>query len=111
MFEAEKEKLVQIGIDNLKRDFQNKLDKLQIESKIEASAKTNEGRRNTMVARTACIEKVKEAARKRIVEVSDPTNKEYLATLKNLIVQVSNIKNTFFVVLKYLLIAINFCII
>lgn len=71
-------------------DFQKRLDKMNIDAKIEASAKTNEGRIKRMVERNACMEKVKHAAKEKLMGECGPKSPVYKETLKNLIVQVSS---------------------
>ena len=64
IYEREKDKLVNVGKAALVKEYQEKLDNLNIEQKILISAKTNESRIKRMVCRNECIEDLKSLARK-----------------------------------------------
>jgi beta-lactamase class D len=56
IYEREKEKQINLGNDLIDKEFQTKLQNLNIEQKITISAKTNEARLKRMKARNECIE-------------------------------------------------------
>jgi vacuolar-type H+-ATPase subunit E/Vma4 len=62
---------------------------LNIEQKITMSAKTNEARLKRMRARNECIEDLRSAAKRKLID-EFRKSPEYKKTLKNLIVQVSH---------------------
>jgi beta-lactamase class D len=63
IYEREKEKQINLGNDLIDKEFQTKLQNLNIEQKITISAKTNEARLKRMKARNECIEDLRESAR------------------------------------------------
>jgi len=63
IYEHEKDKLVNVGKAALTKEYQEKLDNLNIEQKILKSAKTNEARIKRMISRNECIEDLKSLAR------------------------------------------------
>ena len=89
IYEREKEKQINLGSDLIDKEFQLKLQNLNIEQKITISKKTNEARLKKMKARNECIEDLRSSARDNIInEIRNSDS--YRECLKNLIVQVSH---------------------
>lgn len=63
IYEREKDKQIQIGADQIDKEFLEKLSNLNIEQKITISAKTNETRIKRMICRNDCIEDLRKSAR------------------------------------------------
>lgn len=89
IYEREKDKQINAGSDLIDKEFEHKLENLNIEQKITISATTNAARLKRMKARNECIEDLKSAAKAHIID-EFRTSPAYKATLKNLIVQVSH---------------------
>lgn len=67
-FENEKDKIVKQGFEKLQTDHDAKLSKLTMNSKIEQSKKINESRLRCMNERNKCVEKIKKAAKERLMK-------------------------------------------
>lgn len=93
IYEREKDKQIEIGTDLLDKEFQNKLQNLNIEHKVEISKKTNESRLKKMKCRSECVEDLRKLAKDHMIN-SFRTSGGYRETLKNLIVQVSHFNQT-----------------
>lgn len=90
MFEKEKEKIVQEGVESLNGEFDKKLMNLTMNLNIERSTKINQTRILRMTERNKCIEKVKEETKEQLLKtIVNPTNYMYKNAIKNLIIQVS----------------------
>ena len=89
LYEKEKDKIVQTGLHSQNEDFDKKIQKLQQNLNIEKSTKVNAVRLKKMMERNVCVEKVKEETLQHMLRsVVNPTNQQYRAALKNLIIQV-----------------------
>ena len=89
IFEHERDKLVQKGTDNLRKEFDEKLSTLNINQKIELSAKINETRIKRMRKRNDCVEKLREEAKDKLITRFGAGSKQYKEVMKKLIIQVS----------------------
>ena len=88
LYEKEKDKIVQSGLQSMNEDFDKKLQKLTQGLNIERSSKVNLVRLKKMKERNDCVEKVKEETRDHILRtVVNPTNPTYRTALKNIIIQ------------------------
>ncbi|CDW84804.1 UNKNOWN [Stylonychia lemnae] len=88
MFEKEKEKIVQEGVESLNTEFDKKLMNLTMNLNIERSTKINQTRILRMTERNKCIEKVKEETKEQLLKtIVNPTNYMYKNAIKNLIIQ------------------------
>ncbi len=63
LFEKEKDKIVQEGIESLNEEFDKKLFNLNMNLNIERSTKINQTRLLRMKERNICIEKIREEAK------------------------------------------------
>ena len=87
LFESEKDKIVETGINNLKEEFEKKLLNLTMTLNIERSTKVNQTRLVRMKARNDCVLKVKEETKEQLLKtVVNPTNFNYKSAMKNLII-------------------------
>ena len=91
LFEKEKDKIVQEGIDALNDEFDKKLMNLNMNLNIERSSKINLTRIQKMDERNKCIEKIREETKEQMLKtIVNPTNYMYKGAIKNLIIQVSH---------------------
>jgi hypothetical protein len=89
LFEKEKDKIVQQGLDSMNDDYYKKLMNLTMNLNIERSTKINQTRLQKMKERNFCIDKVKDEAKEQMLKtVVNPTNYMYKGAMKNLIIQV-----------------------
>jgi V-type H+-transporting ATPase subunit E len=86
-FEAERDKLVAVGYAKKQKEFNEKMEKLTVNNKIAASAKTNETRIKRMMCRNDHLEMLREETKQRLFSELTPTSRLYVETLKQLIVQ------------------------
>ena len=63
IYEREKDKQIEIGTQQIDKEFREKLQNLNIEQKITISAKTNESRLKRMCARNDCLEDLRKSAK------------------------------------------------
>jgi V-type H+-transporting ATPase subunit E len=90
LFEKEKDKIVQEGIDALNDEFDKKLMNLNMNLNIERSSKINLTRIQKMEERNKCIEKIRDETKEQMLKtIVNPTNYMYKGAIKNLIIQVS----------------------
>jgi ATP synthase (E/31 kDa) subunit len=89
LFEKEKDKIVQEGLESLNEEFDKKLMNLTMNLNIERSTKINQTRILRMTERNKCVEKVKEETKEQLLKtIVNPTNYMYKGAIKNLIIQV-----------------------
>lgn len=87
LFEKEKDKIVQEGIESLTEEFDKKLFNLTMNLNIERSTKVNQTRLVRMKERNDCILKLKEETKEHLLKtVVNPTNHNYKEAMKRLIV-------------------------
>ena len=90
LFEKEKDKIVQEGIDSLNTEFDKKIMNLNMNLNIERSSKINLTRIQKMEERNKCIEKIRDETKEQMLKtIVNPTNYMYKGAIKNLIIQVS----------------------
>lgn len=90
LFEKEKDKIVQEGLEALNDEFDKKLMNLTMNLNIERSTKINQTRILRMTERNKCVNKVKEETKEQLLKtIVNPTNYMYKGAIKNLIIQVS----------------------
>lgn len=90
LFEKEKDKIVQEGLEAMNNEFDKKIMNLTMNLNIERSTKINQTRILRMQERNKCVEKVKEETREQMLKtIVNPTNYLYKGAIKNLIIQVS----------------------
>lgn len=90
LFEKEKDKIVQEGIDALNTEFDKKIMNLNMNLNIERSSKINLTRIQKMEERNKCIEKIRDETKEQMLKtIVNPTNYMYKGAIKNLIIQVS----------------------
>lgn len=90
LFEKEKDKIVQEGLEAMNEEFDKKIMNLTMNLNIEKSTKINQTRLLRMTERNKCIDKVKEEAKEQMLKtIVNPTNYMYKGAMKNLIIQVS----------------------
>ncbi len=96
MFEKEKDKIVQEGVQQLNEEYDKKILQLNMNLNIERSTKINKTRLQRMTERNECIEKVKDQTKEKIKNeiISNPSNPIYRELMKKLIMQVSLIPQT-----------------
>ena len=87
MFEEEKNKIVFNGRQQLKKDQDDKVNKLNQDMNIERSKKINESRLQKMKERNKCLQEIREIMRGQLRETMSKDRPRYLATVKNLILQ------------------------
>ena len=91
LFEKEKDKIVQEGLEAMNEEFDKKIMNLTMNLNIERSTKINQTRILRMQERNKCMDKVKEETREQMLKtIVNPTNYMYKGAIKNLIIQVSN---------------------
>ena len=87
LFEKEKDKIVQAGIENLHEDFDKKMNSLTMNLNIERSTKINATRLLRMKERNNCIVKIKEEAKENMLKtIVAPDKFQYKSCMKNLII-------------------------
>jgi V-type H+-transporting ATPase subunit E len=90
LFEKEKDKIVQEGLEMMNEEFDKKIMNLTMNLNIERSTKINQTRLLRMTERNKCIDKVKEETKEQMLKtIVNPTNYMYKGAVKNLIIQVS----------------------
>ena len=91
VFEKEKDKIVQTGVENLREEMEKKLFNLNMNLNIERSTKINQTRLLRMKERNECIKKIKEEAKEMMLKtIVTPDKEQYKTAMKNLIIQVIN---------------------
>lgn len=91
MFEKEKDKIVEQGLESMNEEFDKKIMNLTMNLNIERSTKINQTRLLRMTERSKCVDKVKEETKEQMLKtVVNPTNYMYKGAIKNLIIQVSH---------------------
>lgn len=89
IFEKEKDKIVQHGVETLAEDMEKKLFNLTMNLNIEKSTKINSTRLLRMKERNVCIQKIKEEARDQLLKtIVNPDKPQYKMAMKNFIIQV-----------------------
>jgi V-type H+-transporting ATPase subunit E len=89
LFEKEKDKIVQEGLEALNEEFDKKLMNLTMNLNIERSTKINQTRILRMTERNNCVNRVKEETKEQLLKtIVNPTNYMYKGAIKNLIIQV-----------------------
>ena len=97
IFEKEKDKIVQQGIDNLQEDVEKKLFNLNMNLNIEKSTKINATRLLRMKERNECMKLVKKEAKENMLKtIVHPEKFPYKQAVRNLIIQVPNFALTYF---------------
>ena len=92
LFEKEKDKIVQQGLDQMNEDYDKKMMNLTMNLNIEKSTKINQTRLLKMKERNNCVDRVKEEAKEQMLKtVVNPSNYMYKGALKNLIIQVCSL--------------------
>ena len=92
LFEKEKDKIVQQGLDQMNEDYDKKMMNLTMNLNIERSTKINQTRLLKMKERSNCVDRVKDEAKEQMLKtVVNPSNYMYKGALKNLIIQVCNL--------------------
>jgi V-type H+-transporting ATPase subunit E len=90
LFEKEKDKIVQEGLEAMNEEFDKKIMTLTMNLNIERSTKINQTRILRMQERNKCIDRVKDETKEQLLKtIVNPTNYMYKGAMKNLIVQVS----------------------
>jgi V-type H+-transporting ATPase subunit E len=90
LFEKEKDKIVQEGIQALNDEFEKKIMNLNMTLNIERSTKINLTRIQKMDERNKCIERIRDETKEQMLKtIVNPTNYMYKGAIKNLIIQVS----------------------
>ena len=91
LFEKEKDKIVQEGLEAMNEEFDKKIMTLTMNLNIERSTKINQTRILRMQERNKCIDRVKDETKEQLLKtIVNPTNYMYKGAMKNLIIQVSS---------------------
>ena len=90
LFEKEKDKIVQEGLEALNDEFEKKLFNLNMNLNIERSKKINGSRLLRMEERNKCIVKVREESKDQMLKtIVAPDKHQYKAAMQSLIIQVT----------------------
>lgn len=101
LFEKEKDKIVQEGLEAMNDEFDKKLMNLTMNLNIERSTKINQTRILKMAESNKCLDKVKEETKEQLLKtIVNPTNYMYKGAMKNLIIQVRKSHNNYKILAK-----------
>ena len=92
MYEQRRDRLIVVGEKKLEDEFKKKMEDARIKHRIEVAQKTNASRLEKMKKRNQCMEELKASALYRLKNDYNQSNDQYQATVKALIIQVSEQK-------------------
>ena len=88
LYEKERDKMVQEGFKAMNEEFDKKTQKLQQDLNIERSGKVNAVRLRKMQERNRCVDEVRRETQEHMLRsVVNPSNSQYRAAVKNLVIQ------------------------